>query len=75
MMVVQRTGGADAGRWVWERRDVRADALRLFGPSATPVQIAVTADTDNTGESARAGFADLHFVAATAPCWRGSDTP
>jgi hypothetical protein len=68
VMVVQRTGAADAGRWVQERRDVRADAARLFGSTATPVQLAVTADTDNTGESARAGFADLHFVAADAPC-------
>jgi hypothetical protein len=68
VMVVQRTGAVDAGRWVWERRDVRSDAARLFGPAAAPVQLAVTADTDNTGESARAGFADLHFVAAGAPC-------
>lgn len=25
-------------------------------------------DTDNTGERARAGFADLHFVARGAQC-------
>jgi hypothetical protein len=30
--------------------------------------MALTADTDNTGESARAGFADIHFVAEDAPC-------
>jgi len=68
MMVVLRSGPADAGRWVWERRDVRHDAARLFTASATPVQLAIAADTDNTGESARAGFADLHFVGAGSPC-------
>jgi hypothetical protein len=67
-MIVQRSGAADAGRWVVERRDVGRDAARLFGTSAVPVQIAVAADTDNTGESAVAGFADLHFVAREAPC-------
>ena len=68
IMIVQRSGGADAGRWVWERRDVARDAEAAFGPTAAPVQLAVTADTDNTGESAHAGFADLHFVARSAPC-------
>jgi hypothetical protein len=71
MMIVQRSGAADAGRWVWERRDVAADARTHFGPAATVVQLAITADTDNTGESARAGFADLHFVSRSAPCVRG----
>jgi hypothetical protein len=68
MMIVLRSGAGDAGRWVWERRDVAADARAHFGPSAVPVQVAITADTDNTGESARAGFADLHFVARQASC-------
>jgi hypothetical protein len=67
-MVVLRSGGADAGGWVLERRHVGRDAARLYGPAATPVQIAITADTDNTGETAHAGFADLHWVAAEAPC-------
>jgi hypothetical protein len=68
MMIVQRSGSADAQRWVWERRDVGRDAARLFGASARAVQLAVTADTDNTGETAHAGFADLHFVPADMPC-------
>lgn len=67
-MVVLRSGAVDAGGWVQERRHVGRDVLRLHGASATPVQIAVTADTDNTGETARAGFADLHWVAADAAC-------
>lgn len=67
-MIVLRSGAADAGRWVTERRDIAADAARLFGPSAVPVQLAVAADTDDTGESARAGFADLHAVPRELPC-------
>lgn len=68
MMIVQRSGAAQAGTWVQERRDIAADARRHFGASARPVQIALAVDTDNTGESAEAGFADLHFVAADQPC-------
>lgn len=67
-MHVLRSGAAEAGRWVSERRDVLGDAERLFGPGVVPAQLAVTADTDNTGESAHAGFAELHFVPADAPC-------
>ena len=68
MMVVLRSGAADAGGWVQERRNVGRDVARLFGASATPVQLAITADTDNTGETAHAGFADLHWVPEQAAC-------
>ena len=67
-MVVVRSGDRDAQRWVWERRNVAKDASRLFSPRATVVQLAVTADTDNTGETARAGFADIHFVGSEQGC-------
>jgi hypothetical protein len=67
-MVVLRSGAADAGGWVQERRHIGQDIARLYGASATPVQLAVTADTDNTGESARAGFADLHWVPEQSAC-------
>jgi len=67
-MVVLRSGDGSAGQWVSERVDLRRDALRLFGQGAEPVQLAVTADTDNTGGSARSGFADFHFAAAHQPC-------
>ncbi len=67
-MVVLRSGTAGLGRWVAERRDVGADLQRLHGPGVRLVQVAVAADTDNTGETATSGFADLHFVAADEPC-------
>lgn len=68
-MVVLRSGPTDAGRWVEERRDVLLDVRKAFGTERVQAtQLALAADTDNTGESARAGFADLHFVAREAPC-------
>lgn len=74
-MIVQRSGPADAGGWVVERRDIRSDAARLFGPWAAPSQLALAADTDDTGEAATAGFAELHFVAADSPCRFGVPGP
>jgi Protein of unknown function (DUF3047) len=67
-LVVLRSGAAEAGRWVTERRDVAADVRRLHGPGVRLVQLAVAADTDDTGERAHSGFAGLHFVAADEPC-------
>lgn len=63
-MVVQRSGAAQAGRWVHECRDLRADAAKWLPPGAKPVMLAVAADTDNTGEQVSAEFADLGLYAA-----------
>jgi hypothetical protein len=68
MMVVLRSADSDAKRWVWERRNVAQDAARLFSPQASVVQLAIAADTDNTGEQAHAGFANIHFVGPQQPC-------
>lgn len=68
-MVVRRSGDAQAGSWVEERAHVRADAARLFGSERLTLKfVALASDADNTGERARAGFADLHFVAEDQPC-------
>jgi hypothetical protein len=68
-MWVLRSGAGEAGRWVRERRDLRADFRRAFGElDGRLTGIAVAADTDNTGEEAHAGFADFRFVAAEADC-------
>lgn len=68
-MIVLRSGALQAGGWVTERRDVLADATLAFGTDRiVPGLLAIAADTDNTGESARSGFADLHFVARDAVC-------
>ena len=68
-MVVLRTGNQQAGQWVNERANVLDDVRKTFGTTEAQVSsLAVASDTDNTGETAQAGFADLHFVAAAAPC-------
>lgn len=68
-MLVLRTGSADAGRWVTERRDVAADFHQAFGHAPRRLTgVAVASDTDNTGETAHAGFAEFAFVAREAPC-------
>jgi hypothetical protein len=68
-MLVLRSGGADAGRWVGERRDVGADFHKAFGHAPLRLTgLAIATDTDNTGEEARAGFADFAFVARDTPC-------
>jgi hypothetical protein len=68
-MWVLRSGAADAGGWVSERRDVLADAQQAFATEQVQARLlAVGADTDNTGEQAVAGFAELHFVPRAAPC-------
>jgi hypothetical protein len=68
-MLVLRTGAADAGRWVVERRDVGADFHKAFGHAPLRLTgLAIATDTDNTGEEARAGFADFRFVDNETAC-------
>lgn len=68
-MLVLRSGAAEAGGWISERRHLGADFRRTFGDlPGRPNGLAIASDTDNTGETARAGFADFHFVAEGAPC-------
>lgn len=61
-MVVADSGPALLGRWVSRERDWTADFRRAFGaepPSAGGV--IVSADTDNTGETAESYFGDVSF--------------
>ena len=69
-MIVAESGDDKAGRWVVARHDVRQDFIAEFGlPQAHLIQLAVASDTDNTGETAHAGFADFHFVEKNASCF------
>lgn len=68
-MLVLRTGAGEAGHWVSERRDVGADFRQAFGHAPAKLTgLALASDTDNTGEEAKAGFADFRFVARDAEC-------
>ncbi|MGL1832514.1 DUF3047 domain-containing protein [Rhodocyclaceae bacterium SMB388] len=61
-MIVVEQGAERAGQWVEIRRDVAADFERVFGEPAPPiVGIAISADTDNTGESVTTLFGDILF--------------
>ena len=68
-MLVLRSGVDEAGHWVSERRDVRQDFRTAFGELGGHLKsIALASDTDNTGETAHAGFADLRFVSDISNC-------
>lgn len=69
-MIVAESGAANAGQWVMARHDVQQDTVAEFGiDHARLIQISVAADTDNTGERARAGFANFHFVERSTACF------
>jgi len=68
-MIVQRSGNEEAGFWIGERVNIHNEVSRSFGTSVARLKlVAVASDSDNTGETVRAGFADLHFVRATEAC-------
>ena len=65
-MVVLESGNARAGSWVAESRDVEADFRAAFGlpeKAAVPAidGVALSADTDQTGESVTAWFGDVRL--------------
>jgi len=68
-MLVLRSGNRLAGAWIRERRNVLADFRQAFGNLRGELRgLAIATDTDNTGEEARAGFADFRFVGAEENC-------
>ncbi|HEX2649620.1 MAG TPA: DUF3047 domain-containing protein [Burkholderiales bacterium] len=61
-MVVAASGAAQLARWVTLERDWTADYRRAFGAQAPAADgVVVSADTDNTGESAESYFGDVVF--------------
>lgn len=64
MLVLRSAAAGDQGAWFEERRDLRADFRRAFGPEAEGgvppmTALAVASDADNTGGAALAFFADI----------------
>lgn len=59
-----RSGTQDAGRWVTEKRDIRADFRQLFGDDLAAIDaVALMTDTDNSGQRATAWYGDIYFTA------------
>ena len=60
MMVVVRTGAADAGKWFSEERNIVDDYRRAFGSEPPDISgVAIMTDSDNTGEQATAWYGDI----------------
>ncbi len=62
-MLALRSGEGEVGRWAGEERDILADYRRLFGEEPPPLSgIALMTDTDDTGSSAEAWYADIMLL-------------
>lgn len=65
-MVVLRSGGEAAGKWVEEERNFITDYKRVFGGEPELITgVAVMVDTDNSRQSVRAWFDDLRIELGT----------
>ena len=68
-MIVVESGSLRAGQWVIEQRDIQADFTANFNVKEAGItSLAVASDTDNTGETAHAGFADFHLIPRGRSC-------
>lgn len=62
-MIVVDSGPGAAGQWREVERDLAADFRAVFGEPVPPVVgLALSADTDNTGEAVTTLFGDLRFL-------------
>lgn len=65
VMIAVASGSDSLGKWVHERRNVRADFRRYFGEDITTIDaVAVMTDTDTTSEHAVAYYGDIYFTPA-----------
>ncbi len=63
-MVVVESGAARLGRWLAYERDVAVDYRSAFGAEPPAISgVAVSTDTDNTGETAESYYGDVAFRA------------
>ena len=67
MQVILQNGDAPTGEWISENVDVAADYERIFGSPAPAIrQLAISADSDDTGGRSRAAIAELMFGSTQA---------
>jgi hypothetical protein len=75
-MIVLESGNAYAGQWREESRDVAADYRAAFGqPVPRLTGIALMSDTDQTGESVTAWYADFRFQPQAGSASQGERNP
>ncbi|MDZ4261986.1 MAG: DUF3047 domain-containing protein, partial [Pseudomonadota bacterium] len=61
-MVAVRSGAAETGSWVSQKRNVREDLKRVFGKDIKEIHaVAVMTDSDNTDATTTAMYGDLFF--------------
>jgi hypothetical protein len=66
--VIVRSGPAELGRWLTERRNVAEDYRRIFGEEPDrPGAVSLSIDSNDTHSSAEALFGALSFVRAGPP--------
>ena len=67
-MVVASSGDARAGQRVSLQRNVAEDYRRAFNTDPPRIiGVAVSVDTDNTGEATTTYFGDIEFVSGAKP--------
>ncbi|HPQ97064.1 MAG: DUF3047 domain-containing protein [Thiothrix sp.] len=63
-MIAARGKADPVGKWVRERRNVRADFKRAFGQDIKFIDaVAIMTDSDNSRRSASAAYGDIYFTA------------
>ena len=68
MMLAVQSGAENADRWVSEERNVYDDYRNLFGKEPPPISgVAVMTDTDNTGQTGRAWYAQIGLFKPGSP--------
>jgi hypothetical protein len=61
-MIAVRSGQQETGKWLDEKRNVRADFSKAFGKDITTIHaVAFMSDADNTGLGASACYGDIFF--------------
>lgn len=61
-VIAVESGEARAGEWISESRNVRQDYKQLFGEDISQADaVAIMTDTDNSGQTATAWYADITF--------------
>lgn len=62
LMIAVRSGNAQTGEWVEERRNVREDFAQFLGTQVDSVElIALMSDSDQTGMPVAAEYGDIYF--------------